>query len=230
VITDDMLMVRQRRQHEQRPVDLELLRWLSRFRFVSAELVEARFGVSARKCRKRLGRLEAAGLALAHQPHLAAPKLYAIGPKGRTLLGLEQRRPPRWDVQVVHELAIVGLVTEFETSRPGLRVLSERDCRRAEAQRAGRFSVTCQDRRLGLVRRWPDVVVEDAGRRMAVEIELAPKPSARLRTILLGYIAAQTYGEVQFLCGSPALERRVSGLVDGLGGGGMIRVGHITLS
>src|SRR3954464_9563906 len=96
-------------------------------------VLEARFGTSQRKCRERLARLEAGGFVVSHQAHLAARKLYAVGPAGRTLLGAGQRRAPRWDTQATHELAIATLVAELEVTRPGLRVLTERDCRRAEA-------------------------------------------------------------------------------------------------
>src|SRR3954463_6965880 len=105
-----MLVERERRQHEQAKRDEELLAWLARFRFVSAAVLERRFGVSERMCRYRLARLGDAGFVVSHQAHLAAPKLYAIGPAGRTLLGAGQRRAPRWETQVTHELSIGRLV------------------------------------------------------------------------------------------------------------------------
>src|SRR3954468_3727304 len=123
-----MLVERERRQYEQATYDEEVLAWVARFRFVSATVLESRFGVSDRMCRKRLARLEAAGFVVSHQAHQAAPKLYAVGPAGRTLLGAGQRRAPRWETQATHELAIARLVAELEVTRPGLRVLTERDC------------------------------------------------------------------------------------------------------
>lgn len=186
MVADEVLVVRQRHQHEQQPIDLKLLRWLARFRLCSAELVGARFGVSARMCRERLSRLEAAGLMLAHQAHRAAPKLYAVGPRGRTLLGFEQRRPPRWDTQVVHELAIVHSAAQLEMGRPSLGCSAR---------------VTAVPSRPGA----------KVGRRVAVEVELAPKTTVRLKTIVLGYLTARSYDDVRFVCGSPALERRLVG-------------------
>jgi len=56
------VMVRARRQHEQWPRDLQFLGWLARFRFCDASVLEARFATSARKCRRRLARLETADL------------------------------------------------------------------------------------------------------------------------------------------------------------------------
>jgi len=43
------VMVRARRQHEQWPRDPQFLRWLARFRFCAASVLEARFAMSARK-------------------------------------------------------------------------------------------------------------------------------------------------------------------------------------
>lgn len=46
----------------------------------------------------------------------------------------------------------------------------------------------------------------------------------RLKGILLGYLTTRAYDTVQVRCGSPALERRVRGIVERLGGGQMIEV------
>src|SRR4051794_32538379 len=79
---DGMLVQRERRQHEQKSRDEEFLAWVARFRFVSAGVLETRFGTSQRKCRERLARLGAANLVVSPQAPLAAPKLYAVGPAG----------------------------------------------------------------------------------------------------------------------------------------------------
>ena len=222
------LKVRQSHQHQEAERDLEFLMWLSRFRFSSAELLELRFGVSARMCRKRMGRLETAQLVISHQPHVAAPKLFAIGPVGRVRLGLAKRRPPRWETQVVHELAIGQLVAALETTRSDLRVLTERDCRRAQWDGTARYSVVCQQRQ-GAMDRWPDIVVEHPDdRRIAIEIELAPKTSERLTAILLGYLMDGSYGRVHIRCGDRALERRVRQIADRLGASETISVVPVT--
>ena len=204
--------VRTRWHRIEQQRDEELLAWLARFRFVTATILETRFGVSERMCRRRLARLEAGGFVVSHQAHQAAPKLYAVGPAGRTLLGAGQRRAPRWDTQATHELAIGRLVAELETAHPNARVLTERDCRRAETDGLATYSVACI--RDGLpVRRWPDVVTEGERERVAVEIELAPKTTSRLHAILLGYLTDRRYHRVELRCGSAALERRMRKLV-----------------
>jgi hypothetical protein len=193
-----------------------MLRWISRFRFVTAAILGERFSVSARMSRERMTRLESARLVISHQAHPAAPKLYAIGPAGRLALGLPHRRPPRWDTQVTHELAIGSLVAQLELARPDLAILTERDCRRRQARRSGRYSVSCV-REGAVVRRWPDVVIEGGSKRVAVEIELAPKTTKRLEAIFLGYLSDAIYDRVQFRCGSTALAVRATRLTRHLG-------------
>src|SRR3954451_13555577 len=122
--TEVVPRVRTRWHRIEQERDASLLAWLARFRFVTATILEARFGVSERMCRYRLARLEAGGFVVSHQAHLAAPKLYAVGPPGRTLLVAGQRRAPRWDTQTTHELAIASLVAELETTDPAARVLT----------------------------------------------------------------------------------------------------------
>jgi hypothetical protein len=68
------------------------------------------------------------------------------------------------------------------------------------------------------VRRWPDIVIEGEGGRVAVEIELSPKTTERLKAILLGYLTDPLYNRVQIVCGASSLERRIGRLVRELAG------------
>ncbi len=101
--------------------------------------------------------------------------------------------------------------------------MTERDCRRAQVDGTATYFVFCQQR-AGAMRRWPDVVIDGDGRRAAIEIELAPKTTDRLKGILLGYLMSDLYERVHVVCGSPALERRVRRIVEALGGRHMIDV------
>src|SRR3954470_20200248 len=83
------------RRWEEQPGDRELLEWVARFRFVAAAQVAARFAVSERRARSRLARLTDCGLALSHQPHASAVKLYALSKRGFQAIGHIRRRPPR---------------------------------------------------------------------------------------------------------------------------------------
>jgi hypothetical protein len=211
------------REASERVEDERLLGWVARFRFVTAAEAAERFGRSDRRVRSRLARLESNGWVVSQQLHGAAPKLYAVSGPGAGVLGTPRRRPPRWETQVTHELQVVALVARLELARPELTILTERDCRAREAQGQARYSVGCL--RDGTpARRWPDVVIEGAGRRAAVEIELAAKTTERLRAILLAYLTDRVYNRLQVRCGSQVLARRMTRLVGDLGGTSAVSV------
>jgi hypothetical protein len=193
-------------------VDQRLLRWVA-FRFVTAAIVVQRFGRSERRARSRLARLESAGLVVSRQVHLAAPKLYAVSGPGRRPAG----SPPPPAAALGDPDHPLARDRQLELARLELTILTERDCRAAEAQGQGRYSVGCV-RDGQPVRRWPDVVIEGQGRRAAVEIELAAKTTERLRAILLGYLTDPVYDRVQIRCGSRVLARRIDQLVSELSG------------
>ena len=195
-----------RRSHggEQARRDRDVLEWVARFRFVTAEITATRFEVSVQRMRRRLRRLAVDGLIEGHRASVAEPLAYFLTRRGRLELGLAPRKPPRPDAHRRHELAIVRLVALLELS--GSRVLTERECRWAEArERAARYSV---DTPAG--RRWPDaVLVAPDGRRLALEIEFASKPTARLRAIARGYLGG-SFDCVRVLVESPRLADRMA--------------------
>jgi hypothetical protein len=198
---------RRRRGNEQAERDVEVLVWVARFRSVTAQTTATRFGRSLQRTRARLRRLTADGLVQAHRSTGAEPLVYFVTHRGRVALDLPPRKPPRPDAHRRHELAIVRLVALLEKS--GSRVLTERECRWMEAagDRGRRYSVDTSNGR-----RWPDAVLEAPdGRRLALEIEFAPKPTARLRTIARGYLAGD-FDAVRVLVESPALAGRIAGV------------------
>ncbi len=196
---------------EQARLDVEVLAWVGRFRFVTAQALAARFGVSWQQANARVRRLERLGLLGGERQHVSQPRAIFLTGKGHELLGWPRRRAPRAEVQREHEAAIVWLVTELERADAAARVLTERECRRLEDADDRRYSV-------GVLangtehRRWPDVVVESAAGRRAIEIEFAPKGSARLRRIVEAY-EASSYRQALFLIRSAALGQRIQSLV-----------------
>jgi len=107
----------------------------------------------------------------------------------------------------------VWLASRIERST-ALRVLSERECRHLQARGEERFSVDVErSTGRGDRRRWPDLVLEKAGRRVAVEIEFAPKGSGRLGAIVDAYLQSIAFGEVRFLVSHPATARRLARIV-----------------
>jgi hypothetical protein len=206
-------VVRGRRGTAEAVRDWEWLRWIGRFRFVTARLLAARFGVSEQQANARVRRLAAAGLVLRTSGGVGQAHAVVLTRKGARHVGLPERREARTDAQREHESAIIRLVGVLErrlAKEPGLTVLTERECRERRALGLGRYSVEVFRRghELG-EKRWPDVVVEGRGRKAAYELEFAPKAAERLRAILRAY-ASSDYSEVRFLATSPAVARLIA--------------------
>jgi hypothetical protein len=136
-------VVRRRWAQVEAPRDREWLRWLGRFRFVTAELMGLRFGVSVQKARKRLMRLADADLVSVHRSSFGLVSVFVLPPRGAQLLGSpRRRRDPRPEVHREHELAIVDFAAKLElAAATEAQVLSERECRRLTAQGPNRYSV-----------------------------------------------------------------------------------------
>ena len=190
--------------------DVEVLVWIGRFRFVTPEAIGERFSVSWQRANVRVRRLERLGLIGCSREHVSQPRAVFLTGRGFELLGQPRRRAPRAQVQREHEAAIVWLVTQLEReAAAGVRVLTERECRRLEAaNEARRYSVELDDR----ARRWADVVVVRGDRRRAIEIEFAPKGTARLAQIVAAWQRSE-YDEVFLFVRSAALGRRIQGVV-----------------
>jgi hypothetical protein len=197
---------------DQAQLDVEVLAWVGRFRFVTAQAIAARFGVSWQQANARARRLERIGLLGGERAHVSQPQAIYLTGKGHELLGWPRRRAPRAQVQREHEAAIVWLVTELERADANAVVLTERECRQREGAGEPRYSVAVA---VGGARsrRWPDVVVEYGMRRRAIEIEFSPKGTDRLRRIVQRY-ESSGYADVLFLVTSLALGRRLKRLAD----------------
>lgn len=189
--------------------DREMLVWISRFRFVTVDELALRFGVSTRSANARVSRMRAAGL-VGCQRELAGQRraVFITGPACR-LLGLPVRRAPRPEVHRVHELGIANLAARHELDDPDVQVLTEREGRRVEAEGGRRCSVDAIDPSRGLVRRWPDLILEGGRKRVAIEIEIAEKGTDRLAQIVADYALSDAFGEVRFLVATEPLARRL---------------------
>jgi len=193
--------------------DIEVLAWVGRFRFVTAPAVGQRFGVSVQRANARVRRLEAVGLLGCERQFVSQARAVYVTGKGFELLGQPRRRAPRPDVQREHEAAIVDLVRRLEVAPRGATVLTERECRQLEHAGADKFSVEISAIHSDIARRdrtrWPDVVVEVAGGRRAIELEFAPKGGKRLKAIVNAYAFSPRYGETLFMVRNAALGRRI---------------------
>jgi hypothetical protein len=203
---------RRSHQREQRPVDVAWLTWVDRFKFVTVELAARAFGVAVPNARRRLNRLVDEGwLAKATGFGSGEQRLYWIAPAGSSLLGNTPRKTAGLPRDYRHEMAVIARVIRLEASAgEGQRVLTERECRRAEAREEGEYSVKDGKGRAG--RRWPDIVARRRdGRLVGFEVELTQKEASRYRGLVTAYTQSQ-YARVFYETPVPGVVRRVNDL------------------
>jgi DNA-binding MarR family transcriptional regulator len=193
--------------------DLELLWWIGRFRFVTAEQIASRLGCTVQRANARARRLEQHGLVGRERTHLSQPRAVFLTGRGHELLGLPRRRSPRAQIQREHEAAIVDLALALETRLPpGTVVLTERECRQHDHTATGPPRYGAQIAGAGTGRgdrrRWPDLVITSPSGRTAVELELTPKGTSRLRAIIDGY-RYSPFRDVVFAVRGAALHQRI---------------------
>ena len=185
-----------------------MLRWVGRFRFVTDELLAEQFGVSRQQMNLRVRRLADAGLVERTGPPMQ-PRLTMLTRRGARAVDLPVRRAPRTDQQREHELALVWLVIQLERAGDVL-VRTERECRTLEAKEDGDYSVLVWRSDRPDERRWPDVVLDGDSRRSALELELSPKGTSRLQSIVDAYAKSSSYAEVIFLAADASIARRLA--------------------
>lgn len=200
---------RQQRAKAEGLRDREVMAFMARFRFVTVASLAERFDVSERRMRQRVRRLEGAGLVKRPRTHSAPGGLY-LTRRGTDQLGLPPRRPPSVDVHRRHELAIVAEVIRLERAAGiGARILTERECRRLEADKVGTFHVRARGDSGRMLERWPDLVMVTRRERIAVELEFTSKHVERTRRIVRAYLDSDAFDRVVYVVDSPPLARQL---------------------
>jgi len=176
---------RQRRARVEEQRDRELTTWLARFRFVTAEVLALRSGVTEQRINCRVRRLVAAEWVARSDERVGHARVISVTRKGCRAIGVPVRRPTRTDRQREHELELAWLVAQLELRGEVTEVRTERESRAREAAGlAPRYSIDVTERGGHREKRWPDLVLEQPGRRVAVEFERTSKGQDRLeRTV-----------------------------------------------
>jgi hypothetical protein len=188
--------------------DREIVTWLSRQRFASAAQVAERFGLSFGRARRRLGQLAALGLIRREQPFSGA-SVYLVSADG--LLLAESPLPaPTIDIRTFrHDLGIADLAIQLELE--GLRTATEREMRFREANGLGTYAARFSpDPRLTSPRRhFADLAVEFEDGIEVFELELTPKRTSRLHSILKAYRRSPHVSKVVYYVERQDIARRL---------------------
>lgn len=212
--------------------DLGALRWIARWRHVSARQVHRWLGASEhnqpvmRTVYTRLARCTEAGLLVYHEPLLAGGAgVWAVTRDGLDAAGLHDWWAPTFSKTLVdHDLGVVDAALDAEAR--GLHVVSEREAKQDRRLRRhgdpgySGWAVDLDWQR----RHWPDYWAIANGdrpaRRAAVELELTAKDTGRLEDILQAYRLAGEAGgchEVVYLSQAPSILRAVREAATGMG-------------
>jgi len=149
--------------------DYEILKLVHRFRFCLGRHIQVLCDFSgARASDRRLKLLLEAGY-LARRKYLyGVPYMYTLSHKGRILLGVNKREDRIRVDRITHDIYIIEAIIYYAL-RYGVPISS------IESEK----ELHIKDG-FGLRKHQPDFVVNSAGGRVAVEVELNPKPKDRM--------------------------------------------------
>lgn len=161
--------------------DRELVAWVTRHGMVTADQICRRFFGTIRVTRRRLRRLEQAGLIRRDPAWHGLPLVVRTTHRGTELADVDLGPASLDYAQLHHQLAIIDLSEELLAAHPGTAWETEREVRR-DRIRAARVDP------LALGRRIPDgLLVFPDRHRIAVELNRTPKRSRRLDTLVASY-------------------------------------------
>lgn len=198
--------------------DQEWLRWIGRWRAVTAEQVAQRFvpelssGVKVVERRVRVWR--DLGLVESRRILATSPAVHTLRGPGMELVGITG--PIRHPIvgQLAHDLAVVDLSIWLQREQ-GVKVITEREIRAADAPNATdpRLAVLAVD---GSGRRlvFPDlisVIVRADGSRAATvhEVELTGKEHSRMVALMSSYVISPRIEAASYYA-APPLRRRIA--------------------
>ena len=189
------------------PRDLEVLRYAVRHGMVTSDQLGARFFRTA-AARRRLRALERAGLLVSDRVLAAHPAVVRATPRGARLAGCDLA-PASLDLaRIRHNLALVDLSEQLLATHPGSSWTTERELRR-DRMRAARNGDAWERQR-----RVPDGLLLLAdGTRVAVELDLTPKRSARLDLLAGAYAVDRDVDTVWWYLPSEVAVSRMRTLV-----------------
>ncbi len=202
------------------PRDLQMLRFIGRYRYVTYPQIVQRFGIPVASLRRRMPKLQREGLVTPLRGGPTTYTLWRVTEEGAAIAGL-MIDPPRkiaWS-HVAHTLGLADLGIQFEEA--GELVVTEAEIRASDTRAAsGRMAkVQAQGHRaisgapvfaVGASGRdglhVPDMVLarEENPRfpgqpqSLAIELELTRKAPARIRQVLLAYRKAPNIGAVVY--------------------------------
>jgi hypothetical protein len=210
-----------------------LLAFIGEHRFVLSAQAHAVLGGSADAASERLRELTDAGYLIDEPVLVGQPIAYRITRLGLDVIGSELRPLPISLTNYWHDVgaAWLWLAARNGAFGPMREVLAERVMRSRDAkERADPFGVRLgglgNDGRERL--HYPDLLMVDrAGRRLALELEITSKPRAARERILAGYAADSRVARTLYVVYKPHVAQALSASVSRLGISSLIAIHRV---
>ncbi|MGD0833718.1 MAG: hypothetical protein ABSA40_04725 [Candidatus Dormibacteria bacterium] len=188
--------------------DVEVLRYAVRHGMVSPGQIAARFFPNVEAAGRRMRALQRARLLRTDRVLTGLPAVVRATAAGARRSGCDLPAASLDLARVRHSLALVDLSEELLAAHPGSAWTAERELRR-DRMRAARAGERGERRR-----RVPDGMLRlGDGRRVAVELDLTPKRSARLDTLAGAYAVDREVDTVWWYLPSEVAASRMRALV-----------------
>lgn len=188
--------------------DVAMVRWVGRLRFAEARQVAARFRMDERNAYRRLRGLVGAGLLEHRRIFHAEPGAYFATKAGLATSGVVLP-PPRIDIRTYeHDRRAAEIALDLEREFGERAIVTERELRSVDGSQPAqpRYAIRRGAERTRRGLHFPDLAVESNGDRpLAVEVELTGKGSARLGSIVRGYVAARHLSGVRYYASRKAI-------------------------
>lgn len=195
--------------------DIEILGWLGGFGGATANQIARRFRAGYSYTSRRLTQLRAAGLLSRERFLYHRGGLYAVTADGLAVTGADLPVPELSLSAAVHDLAVVDVSIDAELA--GERVITQRQMQTLETSLASEASELLYAIELPeLGRHFPDLVLERAAARWAVEVEMTDVRSELLDAILRAYADAEHIAGVIYHVAPAVHAERVQRLADAL--------------
>jgi hypothetical protein len=195
--------------------DRELLRFLGLHRAVTAAQIPVLLSLSPSRATARLRRLERAQLLRRERIFHGQPNTLTITARGRGVIGSQLPQPRVSLTEYRHDVGVswLWLAARGGAFGPLREIVSEWELR-ATSRPVN-----------GIDQHRPDLwLITDAGRRVAVELELTPKGRGRLDRIMLGFAGDPALDAVLYLVPNPRVGRGIEAAAQRAGISGLVHV------
>ena len=167
--------------------DVEILRWLARFRGATAAQIGRRFSMGYSRASRRLNQLGGGGLVTLERVLHRRPGLYLVTGEGLAIASVDLPVAEARLGSYEHDLAVVDVAIAVELA--GDRAVTQRQMQTLEVTGGGDLlyavELATQERH------FPDLVLERTDGPWAIEVEVTDVRSERLEAVLRAYAGAE---------------------------------------